>query len=135
MVTRMARQILLDTHAWLWMNGSPERLSEAAQELLSDAENPLFLSAASVWEIAIKAAGGKLVLPEPTERYIVARLAANQIDALAMRPLHAIRAAALPMHHRDPFDRMLVAQAQIEGLELMTHDQILRRYEVKIFRI
>lgn len=131
----MARRILLDTHAWLWMNGSVERLSEVAQKLLSDAENTLYLSAASVWEISIKAAGGKLVLPEPPERYIVARLAANQVDALAIHPLHAIRAAALPMHHRDPFDRMLVAQAQIEGLELMTHDHVLSNYEVGIFGI
>ena len=131
----MARRILLDTHAWLWMNSSPERFSEPARELLSDAESVLLLSAASIWEIAIKTAGGKLDLPEPPERYIVARLAANQIDALPIRPLHAIRAAGLPMHHRDPFDRMLVAQAQLEGLELMTHDVVMRRYEVEILKI
>lgn len=131
----MARRILLDTHAWLWMNGSPERLPETARLLLSDAESVLFLSAASIWEISIKVAVGKLDLPEPPERYIVARLVANRIDALPIQPLHAIRAAALPMHHRDPFDRMLVAQAQIEGLELMTRDDDVLRYEVETLRI
>ncbi|MEM7353733.1 MAG: type II toxin-antitoxin system VapC family toxin [Acidobacteriota bacterium] len=130
----MAKRILVDTHVWLWMNGSPERLSETARRQLSDAETALFLSAASVWEISIKTAGGKLELPEPPERYIIPRLAANRIDALPIRPLHAIRAAALPMHHRDPFDRMLVAQAQLEELELMTGDAALRRYEVETLR-
>ena len=131
----MARRILLDTHAWLWMNGAPERLPPPARKLLMDADSQLLVSAASIWEIAIKTAAGRLELPEPPERYVVARLAANQIEALPIQPLHAIRAAALPMHHRDPFDRMLVAQAQIEDLELMSHDAILQSYRVELLRI
>ncbi len=77
----MATRILLDTHVWLWMNGEPERLSSTARDLLSDADNVLFLSAASVWEIAIKVASRKLVLPEPPERYITDRLFKNQVTS------------------------------------------------------
>lgn len=131
----MAKRILLDTHIWLWMNCFPERLTEKARIVLSDAENTLFFSTASIWEISIKTASGRLVLPEPPETYILSRLAVNRIAALAIQPLHAIRAASLPMHHRDPFDRLLVAQAQIEALELMTHDSEILRYEVNRLEI
>ncbi len=128
----MATRILLDTHVWLWMNGEPERLSSTARDLLSDADNVLFLSAASVWEIAIKVASRKLVLPEPPERYITDRLFKNQVTSLPIHHGHALHAAALPEHHRDPFDRMLVAQAQLEGLQLMTVDKKVARYDVDI---
>ncbi|MEE8587544.1 MAG: type II toxin-antitoxin system VapC family toxin [Acidobacteriota bacterium] len=126
--------ILLDTHVWLWMNGAVERLSEPAREILAESEQELYLSAASTWEIAIKHAAGKLKLPQPPFRYIPSALAANNVKPLAIHQAHTWRAAALPLHHRDPFDRMLIAQAQAEGLQLMTADTRLEHYEVPILR-
>lgn len=126
--------ILLDTHVWLWMNGAVERLSQSARELLAEGEQELYLSAASTWEIAIKHAAGKLELPQAPDRYIPATLAENDVKPLAIHQAHTWRAAALPFHHRDPFDRMLVAQAQAEGLRLMTADDQLEPYEVPLLR-
>lgn len=128
----MLKPILLDTHVWLWMNGAPERLSAEARGLLAQAEIHLFLSTASVWEIAIKVAVGKLSLPASPERYIRERLIANRLTPLAMGHEHALRAAALPSFHRDPFDRMLIAQAQLEELRLMTADDSLAAYDVDL---
>lgn len=126
--------ILLDTHVWLWMNGAVERLSEPARELLAEGRQALYLSAASTWEIAIKHAAGKLELPQPPDLYIPSTLAQNDVRPLAIHQAHTWRAAALPLHHRDPFDRMLIAQAQAEGLRLMTVDDKLERYEVDLLR-
>lgn len=126
--------ILLDTHVWLWLNGAVERLSEPARELLAEGEQRLYLSAASTWEIAIKHASGKLRLPQPPEHFIPSTLAENDVRPLAIHQAHTWRAAALPLHHRDPFDRMLIAQAQTEGLRLMTADSKLERYEVDLLR-
>lgn len=126
--------ILLDTHVWLWMNGAMERLSEPARELLAEGGQTLYLSAASTWEIAIKHAAGKLELPQAPELYIPSTLAQNDVRPLAIHQAHTWRAAALPPHHRDPFDRMLIAQAQAEGLRLMTADGKLDPYEVDLLR-
>ena len=126
--------ILLDTQVWLWMNGAVERLSEPAREILAEGQQELYLSAASTWEIAIKHAGGKLKLPQPPARYIPSTLAATDVKPLAIHQAHTWRAAALPLHHRDPFDRMLIAQAQAEGMRLMTADSQLEHYEVPILR-
>ena len=123
-------KILLDTHVWLWLQTAPERLSEEALDRLSDAGNDLFLSAASGWEIAIKHALGKLPLPEPPISYVPSRLASSGVAALPVEMRHALRVADLPDHHRDPFDRLLVAQAQLKGLQLMTADPQLSRYDV-----
>lgn len=124
--------ILLDTHVWLWMNGAVERLSASARNTLSDGDRKLFLSAASTWEVAIKHASGKLQLPQPPEQYIPATLAENAIQPLPIYQAHTWRAAALPMHHRDPFDRLLLAQAQVEGMPLMTADPQLEPYDVPL---
>ena len=113
------------------MNGDPDHLSESARQQLSDPENELYFSTASSWEIGIKVAAGKLRLPEPAEEYIPSRLARNQIFTIPIHHRHALRAASLPMIHRDPFDRMLVAQAQIEDLLLMSADSTLAGYEVE----
>lgn len=126
----MARRILLDTHVWLWMNGSPARLRSEARTLLEDSQHQLFLSAASTWEIGLKHQAGKLDLPGAPTRYLPARMAENGIRALPIDVVHTLRAASLPAHHKDPFDRLLVAQAQIEELEFMTADPILRAYDV-----
>lgn len=126
------RTILIDTHVWLWLNGDLKRLSDDSLELLASTESSIYLSAASAWEIGIKCAAGKLTLPLPLEIYIPTRLTDNGIRSLPIRQEHTLRAAALPAHHRDPFDRMLVAQAQIEEMELMTVDRRMGAYGVRL---
>lgn len=125
-------RILLDTECWLWSLAEPDRLNKRAQSLIADRENSLYLSAASSWEIATKYRLGKLPLPEPPERYVPSRMQAQGIESLAIEHAHALRVAALPLHHRDPFDRLLVAQAQVEGLALLTADPLLRKYKVRL---
>ncbi len=125
-------KILLDTHVWLWLQTSPERLSNRALEQLRDPENELYLSAASGWEIAIKHALGKLPLPEPPDRYVPSRLAASGVTPLAVEMRHTLHVASLPTHHRDPFDRLLIAQAQLEQMAVMTVDSQIRTYGVEV---
>jgi PIN domain nuclease of toxin-antitoxin system len=123
-------QILLDTQCWLWMVGASSRLSKKAAATLATPENELFLSAASVWEIAIKYALGKLRLPMEPAEYVRSRLALSQTAELPIHHRHAFRIASLPRHHRDPFDRMLIAQAQVENLRIMTADPQFAPYGV-----
>ncbi len=125
-------RILLDTHSWLWMRAEPERLSEPSSRLLRDPETDLFLSAASAWEIAIKYAAGKLTLPLPPAAFVSQRLAEDRLGALPILHAHVLHAGELPPHHRDPFDRLLIAQARIEGLTLLTADRKLAKYDVRI---
>ena len=123
-------RVLLDTQCWLWMALAPDRFSSRSRRLVEDRQNLLYLSAASAWEIAIKHGLGKLRLPEDPETYVPARMAALAVLPLAIDTPHALRAAALPPHHRDPFDRLLIAQAQIEDLPLLTADSALAVYDV-----
>ena len=124
--------ILLDTHCFLWWLASPERLSAAAREAIQTPANDILVSTASSWEIAIKFAVKKLALPIPPEKYVPARLQKCGFGTLRIEHAHALRAGALPMHHRDPFDRVLVAQAQIEKIPIITADRKLAPYEVDI---
>lgn len=110
----------------------PQRFSESTLALIESAENDLFLSAASVWEIAVKYATRRLPMPIPPSDYIQARLSQSRTEPLAITHAHALRSAELPRHHRDPFDRVLVAQAQVERLGLVTSDPKLRRYDVDL---
>ena len=123
-------RILLDTQCWLWMSLAPDRFSSSARRLLEDRQHVLYLSAASAWEIAIKHGLGKLRLPEPPVSYVPARVAALGVLSLPIDNQHALHVASLPPHHRDPFDRMLVAQAQIEELPIMTADPVFSAYDV-----
>jgi PIN domain nuclease of toxin-antitoxin system len=125
-------RVLLDTHCWLWMVGDPDRLAEPSRRLLRDPANDLFLSAASAWEIAIKAATGKLRLPQAPAALVAKWMAEDRLGALPILVAHALRAGELPPHHRDPFDRLLIAQAQIEGMTVLTADRVFARYEVPI---
>lgn len=122
---------LLDTHVWLWSLAEPARLKAAVQDLIADPSTVLFLSAASAWEIAIKFSLGKLPLPEPPAQYVASRMAAQRIEPLAVSHAHALAVATLPPHHTDPFDRLLVAQSQIEGLHLVTADPRMRPYAIQ----
>lgn len=123
-------RLLLDTQCWLWMQTTPDRLGDRGLELVGDSAHELVLSAASSWEIAIKYALGKLPLPLPPAQYVPDRMRHSGVAALPVSHIHALRVAELPAHHCDPFDRMLVAQAQCDGLTLLTADPLLRRYEV-----
>lgn len=125
-------RLLLDTQCWLWWFSQPERLSEEIIERIADESNEVWLSVASIWEMGIKVAIGKLPLPEPIDNYISTRMAQLGARSLEITASHALRAAVLPLHHRDPFDRMLIAQAQIEGMTLVSADAIFNQYEVSI---
>lgn len=125
-------KLLLDTHTFLWWNTDDPQLSWRAREMISDGRNEIFLSAASVWEISIKTAKGKLVLPEPPAQYISNRISLYQLHPLPVQIHHAVQVYNLPMHHADPFDRLLVAQSQIESMPLISVDADIRRYEVKV---
>jgi PIN domain nuclease of toxin-antitoxin system len=121
---------LLDTHTFLWWNTDDPQLSRAARDFITDGHNELYFSAACAWEIAIKASRGKLVLPEPPEKYVATRLAQHRIHALPIQLSHALRVYDLPELHRDPFDRLLVVQSQMEGLPILTADENIHRYDV-----
>lgn len=125
-------KILLDTHCWLWWVAQPEKLREEARRLIADRENTILLSAASSWEIAIKYAIGKLPLPEPPSRFVPPRLARDAMSSLPVEHVHALHVASLPHHHQDPFDRLIIAQAQLERIPVMTVDPQFRPYEVEI---
>jgi len=122
-------KLLLDTQCWLWWFAQPERLSEEAITNIVDETNELWFSVASVWEIGIKVAIGKLRLPESLDNYVSSRMRQLGARSLAITATHALRAASLPLHHRDPFDRMLIAQAQLEDMLLVSADAMLRQYD------
>ena len=127
-------KFLIDTHCWLWLLTEPKRFRIDLLDTLRNPSTERFLSAASVWEIAVKHSNGKLPLPAPPSAYVPERMRLSKVEGLAITPAHALAAAALPPHHRDPFDRILVAQAQVEGLVLLTADRILKRYDVEQIR-
>jgi PIN domain nuclease of toxin-antitoxin system len=124
-------RVLLDTHSFLWWITDDPRLSPSAREIMGDGENQLFFSTASGWEIAIKARLGRLSLPEPVESFVPAQLAENGIEGLSIALSHALHVASLPDHHRDPFDRMLAAQSQLENLPILTSDPLIGQYSVE----
>ncbi|MEP0807488.1 MAG: type II toxin-antitoxin system VapC family toxin [Chloroflexota bacterium] len=123
---------LLDTYAFLWWNMDDVQLSSLAREIISDGANEIFLSAATAWEIAIKTARGRLELPEDPTRYVSSRMNLHGFQALPVQIYHAVQVYKLPMHHADPFDRLLVAQSQIESMPLISVDVDIRKYEVDV---
>lgn len=125
-------RLLLDTHVWLWMQVEPERLSREARGIVENPGNELLLSTASSWEIAIKHAIGRLALPVPPSEYVPSRIESSGVTPLSIEHSHALRVAELPPHHRDPFDRLLVAQAQLEAVPILTVDRKIETYEVEI---
>ena len=121
-------RVLLDTHILLWWLGDDSHLPAQAAATISDPYTDVVVSAASAWEISIKQAAGRLSAPDD----LPAALAANDFGTLAITTAHAIVAGRLPPHHPDPFDRMLIAQAQIEGFTLVTIDDRFSDYEVDL---
>ena len=124
-------KLILDTHAFLWWIADSDRLSRRAREILSEPGNTLLLSAASAWEIVLKQQIGKLKLPKPADKYIPAQLALNRIDTLPISLSHTLRLADLPLHHRDPFDRILIAQSIVERMPIVTADPLFAHYSAK----
>lgn len=121
-------KLLLDTHVWLWWNTQPERLSAQARKQIENPHNEVFLSTASVWEMAIKRRLGKLPLPEPVASYVTRRLEADHVGALPVAMGHAAGVETLEPLHSDPFDRILIVQARHEGLRLLTSDDRVLAY-------
>jgi PIN domain nuclease of toxin-antitoxin system len=126
-------KVLLDTHAFLWFIGDAPELSEYARDLIEDDDTDLLLSTASLWEMAIKYSIGKLQLPDtsqPFDEQIDEQLATNRIAILPVKPDHVYAITTLPHHHRDPFDRLIAAQALCENLPLVSIDAILDAYNI-----
>lgn len=123
-------RLLLDTHVFLWLLTEPERLGEHRQ-LVEDPRTELLVSAVVSWEIAIKYGLGRLPLPEPPERYVPERIRAIGAQAFPIEHTHALAVGALPPLHRDPFDRLLVAQAGLLDVPILTADPIIAEYAVR----
>jgi PIN domain nuclease of toxin-antitoxin system len=123
-------RLLLDTLAFLWWV-SGQRMSRRAKAAIADVRNDCHVSVASGWEIAIKVSLGKLRVDGALDRFLPEQLAANGFRPLAIELRHTARVSLLPFHHRDPFDRLLVAQALLEGLALVSADPVFSRYGVK----
>lgn len=123
---------LLDTSVFVWSLGAKARLNTAATDLLYSNETQIFLSPVSSWEIAIKYSLGKIVLPKPPVEFVPGGIRDLGIATLDVTHLHALAAGQLPLHHRDPFDRMLIAQARTEAMVLLTGDRIFKAYDVDV---
>jgi len=124
-------RLLLDTHAFIWFASGDARLSQAARDALLDEGNPLYLSVASLWEMAIKASLGKLWLAEPLEAIVARQVECNGLRILAVEAGHAMAVAGLAWHHRDPFDRLIVAQASMEQMVIVGCDNAMDAYGVR----
>ena len=123
---------ILDTHVFLWWNMDSPQLSAAAREFITEGGNELFLSAACAWEIAIKCARGRLTLPEEPGVYVASRMAAQRIQPLPVQVSHALHVFSLPEIHQDPFDRLIIAQSQLENLPIVTADPTIAQYTVDV---
>lgn len=124
---------LLDTHTLLWWVTNDPQLSQPVREIITNPENTLYLSVASSWEIIIKYNTGKLPLPEPAPQFIKSSLNINGFESLSIELPHILQTHQLPNYHRDPFDRILIAQAQVENLLFLTIDHQIKRYSVQTF--
>jgi PIN domain nuclease of toxin-antitoxin system len=122
---------ILDTHAILWWVTNNPQLSQTARNIISDSSNTLYVSVASSWEIIIKARTGKLPLPEPPTQFIQSCLTVNRFVSLPIDLSHVLQVDSLPNHHKDPFDRILIAQAQVENISLITIDHLIVQYPVQ----
>lgn len=124
------RSLLLDTHAMLWFWWADPRLGNAARSLIEDADNRKFVSVASCWEIAVKVGLKKLDLGEPCRTFLPREIAGNHFELLPISLDHVATVEELAVHHRDPFDRLLIAQAMVERLSLVSADGVFDQYGV-----
>jgi len=125
-------KFLLDTHAFIWWDSDPTKLPPSILALCQDSANTLFVSVASVWEMQIKIQLGKLKLTVPLAEIIERQQHTNQIEILPVNLSHVLALDSLPSHHKDPFDRLLIAQAQVEGAALLSGDAIMAQYPIVV---
>ena len=125
-------KLILDTHAFIWWDSAPNKLSPQILTVCQDQANEMILSVASVWEMQIKLQLGKLQLKLPLEEIIEGQQQTNNIQVLPITLAHTLALDDLPMHHRDPFDRLLIAQANVEEATLVSRDKIFEQYPVKL---
>jgi len=125
-------KFLLDSGVWVWTIASPEKISPRAFEVFNDEKNEVYFSAVSSWELSIKAGNRKLQLPSPPDQCIPAFMAKQGLVPLAISHLHTVRVFDLPPYHRDPFDRLLIAQAMVEEMTILTNDQEFEKYPIDI---
>jgi PIN domain nuclease of toxin-antitoxin system len=125
-------RVLLDTHAFIWWDGAPEHLSPKAREACFAPGNQLIVSVAGLWEIQIKVMLGKLTLRKPLREIVTGQVKQNGVVILPVELEHVLRLDQLPSYHKDPFDRILVAQALVEGLPLISHDPVVAQYPVNV---
>ena len=125
-------KLLLDTHTFIWWDSEPQRLSQQVLKMCQDPDNVLLASVASLWEMQIKLQLGKLKLNKPLTELVSGQQAINNIDILDVKLEHILALAKLPSHHKDPFDRLLIAQADIEEAILVSKDQVFTKYEVRV---
>ncbi|MEP0916495.1 type II toxin-antitoxin system VapC family toxin [Leptolyngbya sp. DQ-M1] len=123
---------LLDTHTLLWWVANNPQLSQPVREIISNPDNTIYLSVASSWEIIIKSNTGKLPLPEPSAQFIQSCLNVNRFESLAIDLTHVLQLDTLPDYHKDPFDRILLAQSQVEKMAILSADPLIARYSVQI---
>ena len=126
-------KLLLDTHAFIWWSSEPEKLSKKILTTNEDDENELILSVASIWEMQIKVQLGKLEITDPLKDLIAIYQRGNDLQILPVYLNHVLALETLPAYHRDPFDRLLIAQASAEKLVIITKDQIFKEYPVQMF--
>lgn len=122
--------VLLDTHAFLWFIAGSENLSGRARKTIESEENDIVVSMASIWEMSIKVSIGKLVTHRPLRALVPAQLESNGFELLPIEVGHCLRVSELPMHHRDPFDRLLISQALADNMPLVSVDDVFDRYGV-----
>ncbi len=123
---------LLDSMIWLWSIHAVEKINDACLAILQDGQEEIYFSAASAWELSIKARLGKLNLPGPPAKCIPTFIERQGLRPLPVTHLHAVRTYDLPLHHEDPFDRLIIAQALSEGMTVLTADRQFRKYAVSV---
>lgn len=125
-------KLLLDTCCWLWWLDDPDKLSRQQLDAISNRRNQLYLSVASIWEISIKVNNQKLTIPQPLNKLIEQQCPLDGIKILGIKPVDAIQAGNLTLYHKDPFDRMIIAQATIDNLTVVTADLVFQKYDVTV---
>lgn len=125
-------KLLLDTCCWLWWLNDPDKLSKQQLDTISNRRNQLYLSVASIWEISIKVNNQKLTIPQPLNKLIEQQCPLDGIKILDIKPIHAIQTGNLTLHHKDPFERMIIAQATIDNLTVVTVDLVFQKYDVTV---
>ena len=125
-------KVLIDTHAFIWLDTQPEKLSKTAMEICQDTDNELYLSMASIWEMQIKVQLGKLKLKIPLADMLTVQQQENDLNVLNIALTHIYQLQALPLHHNDPFDRLIIAQSVLENMTLISVDEKFKAYDISM---